>query len=339
MSRVYVVEDEQAISDIVVQYLRKEGYETRAFLRGDVALQELLKDPPDVAILDIMLPGLDGLEILKEVRKSLYFPVIFLTSRKDEIDQILGLETGADDYMTKPFSPKALMARIKALLRRVEYINAGLEQNKKREMNLRQFAVPIQQFALHARQHVMPVQQFAAPGTQQALPVRQFSMPARPFRETGDSGNVPGALQEIAEQRDPPAEPERGPVALDFCHETLERIKQFAGSMESALAIIKNSELSIQNEKQIIADYLDLLNRKLDEKSNAYDPGDLSHDSRVMLDSIKEDIGKGFHQYLLAWECAAAHIADGDESHFEEALQAVGKADEIIAAVLDRLPH
>jgi len=115
-----VVEDEKEISDIMVMYLEREGYQVTPFYRGDLALEAILQEPPDLAVLDIMLPGIDGLEILKKIRKESYLPVIFLTSRKDEVDKILGLELGADDYISKPFSPRELAARIKSLLRRVD---------------------------------------------------------------------------------------------------------------------------------------------------------------------------------------------------------------------------
>ena len=117
---IYVVEDEKDISDIIVLYLKKEGYRVKAFYNGEKALNEILEIPPHLVILDIMLPDMDGLSILRELRKKSFLPVIFLTSRKDEVDKIIGLEIGADDYISKPFSPREMVARVKSVLRRVK---------------------------------------------------------------------------------------------------------------------------------------------------------------------------------------------------------------------------
>lgn len=127
---IYLVEDEREVADTVAKYLEQEGYMAKAFYRGDDALEAIRKHPPDLAILDIMLPGIDGLNLLKEIRKSLFFPVIFLTSRKDEIDRVLGLEIGADDYMPKPFSPRELVAKVRSLFRRIEYDRKGQAETK-----------------------------------------------------------------------------------------------------------------------------------------------------------------------------------------------------------------
>lgn len=124
LNRIYVVEDEQEISDIINLYLEKNGFQVTSFQNGEEALKKLIEDPPDLALLDIMLPGRDGMEILRELRKVSNLPVIFLTSRKDELDKILGLEMGADDYIPKPFSPREMVARVKSLLRRMESYRA-----------------------------------------------------------------------------------------------------------------------------------------------------------------------------------------------------------------------
>lgn len=128
-NRVYVVEDEKDISDIITLYLEKQGFLVTSFQNGEEALKMLIEDPPDMALLDIMLPGKDGLEILRELRKVSNLPVIFLTSRKDELDKILGLEMGADDYIPKPFSPREMVARVKSLLRRMESYRAREDKN------------------------------------------------------------------------------------------------------------------------------------------------------------------------------------------------------------------
>jgi len=118
--RILVVEDEREIADFVTRYLKKAGYTVDVTDRGDDAFALILTNPPDLVILDIMLPGMDGLEVLRRMRERIYLPVILLTSKSDEADRIVGLEVGADDYIVKPFSPRELVARVKALLRRVE---------------------------------------------------------------------------------------------------------------------------------------------------------------------------------------------------------------------------
>ncbi len=118
-----IIEDEQDIIDLVLYNLRKEGFEAEGFLRGREGLADLARRPADLVLLDIMLPDTDGLELCKQLRRDTRLkdlPVIFLTARGEEIDRVLGLELGADDYVVKPFSPRELVARIKAVLRRRE---------------------------------------------------------------------------------------------------------------------------------------------------------------------------------------------------------------------------
>lgn len=118
--KILIAEDEREIADFVFRYLKKEGYRVDIKYRGDDALAMILTDPPDLVILDIMLPGMDGLEVLRRMREKIYLPVILLTSKSDETDRVVGLEMGADDYVTKPFSPRELVARVKAIFRRME---------------------------------------------------------------------------------------------------------------------------------------------------------------------------------------------------------------------------
>jgi two-component system NtrC family sensor kinase len=119
--RIYVVEDEREINDIIVRYLRNENYEVTPFYRGDTALEALISNQPDLLVLDIMLPGLDGIQILEELRKSCKLPVIIISAKKDESYRIRGFELGGDDYLTKPFSMRELVARVKSVFRRAEY--------------------------------------------------------------------------------------------------------------------------------------------------------------------------------------------------------------------------
>jgi|LGOV01.1.fsa_nt_gb DNA-binding response OmpR family regulator len=116
--RILIAEDEDKLREIILKYLNKEGYEGIGAENGEVALNLWAEKQPDCIILDVMMPKLDGFEVLKEIRESDNVPVIMLTARREEDDKIQGFEGGADDYVTKPFSPRELMVRIKALLKR-----------------------------------------------------------------------------------------------------------------------------------------------------------------------------------------------------------------------------
>jgi len=116
--RILVVDDEPAIVKQTRAYLEKDGYQVLSAQDGLGALAAARRDKPDLIILDLMLPGMDGREVCRVLRKESDIPIIMLTARSEESDQIVGLELGADDYVTKPFSPKALVARVRALLRR-----------------------------------------------------------------------------------------------------------------------------------------------------------------------------------------------------------------------------
>lgn len=119
MSRkIVVVDDEKPIADILEFNLKKEGYEVHVAYDGDDAVELIYDIQPDIVLLDIMLPGRDGMEVCREVRKKYDMPIIMLTAKDSEIDKVLGLELGADDYVTKPFSTRELIARVKANLRR-----------------------------------------------------------------------------------------------------------------------------------------------------------------------------------------------------------------------------
>ncbi|MBA2872879.1 two-component system response regulator VicR [Anoxybacillus calidus] len=116
--RILVVDDEKPIADILQFNLKKEGYEVVCAYDGEEALQKVEELTPDLILLDIMLPQKDGIEVCREVRKKYDMPIIMLTAKDSEIDKVLGLELGADDYVTKPFSTRELLARVKANLRR-----------------------------------------------------------------------------------------------------------------------------------------------------------------------------------------------------------------------------
>jgi DNA-binding response OmpR family regulator len=117
-TRVLVVEDDRTVSEVVARYLTREGYAVEEVADGSDALERALRSLPDLVVVDLMIPGLDGLEVCRRLRQAAPIPVIMLTAKSDEADRIAGLELGADDYVSKPFSPRELMARIRSVLRR-----------------------------------------------------------------------------------------------------------------------------------------------------------------------------------------------------------------------------
>ena len=118
MSTILVVDDEPIVRDVVVRYLRRDGYKTHEAATGDEARRILETTQPELVVLDVMLPGTDGLELCRWIRSRSDLPVIMLTARGEEADRIVGLELGADDYVTKPFSPRELAVRVRNVLRR-----------------------------------------------------------------------------------------------------------------------------------------------------------------------------------------------------------------------------
>ena len=120
MTQVLVVDDEPTIREIVVRYLQRDGYATLEAADGDRARELVERESPDLVVLDLMLPGTDGLDLCRWIRSRSSLPVIMLTARGEESDRIVGLELGADDYVTKPFSPRELAARVRTVLRRAE---------------------------------------------------------------------------------------------------------------------------------------------------------------------------------------------------------------------------
>ncbi len=118
MTRILIVEDEPDIASVLQDYLHHAGYETEHVADGQTALERMLAAPPDLTLLDVMLPRVDGLQVLKQARTHTLHPIIMLTARIEEIDRLVGLEAGADDYVCKPFSPREVVARVRAVLRR-----------------------------------------------------------------------------------------------------------------------------------------------------------------------------------------------------------------------------
>ncbi len=130
MSKILIVEDEVAIAELEKDYLELSGFEVEVETQGDAGLLRALKEDFDLIILDLMLPGLDGFEICRKIRETKNTPIIIVSAKKDDIDKIRGLGMGADDYMTKPFSPSEMVARVKAHLARYErLISSGMPSN------------------------------------------------------------------------------------------------------------------------------------------------------------------------------------------------------------------
>ena len=123
---ILVVEDEQAIADLVRAYLRRDGFDVVWARSGEEALEELGRHPVRLVVLDIGLPGIDGFEVCRRLRARTGVPILILSARDEEIDRVAGLEAGADDYVTKPFSPRELVARVKAILRRAAGAGSGV---------------------------------------------------------------------------------------------------------------------------------------------------------------------------------------------------------------------
>ena len=131
MSKILIIEDEEAIADLEKDYLELSGFKVEIENRGDTGLERALKEDYDMFILDLMLPGVDGFEICKRIREEKNTPILMVSAKKDDIDKIRGLGLGADDYITKPFSPSELVARVKAHLARYErLISSNVQENE-----------------------------------------------------------------------------------------------------------------------------------------------------------------------------------------------------------------
>ena len=131
MDRVLIVDDDVELCELVDEYLRPEGFEVEAVHHGEQGLQRALSRDHVLVVLDLMLPGMNGLDVLRKLRTESSLPVLILTARGDDVDRIVGLEIGADDYLPKPFNPRELLARIRAILRRVQASAAGPASGEK----------------------------------------------------------------------------------------------------------------------------------------------------------------------------------------------------------------
>jgi DNA-binding response OmpR family regulator len=133
---ILLVEDELELARIIARELKAAGYRVKHVADGETALQRFAEEPPDLVILDWMLPGVDGLQVLRRIRRSSPVPVLMLTARGEEVDRVIGLEVGADDYLTKPFGMRELLARVRALLRRIARVQQLLQADRRQDADL-----------------------------------------------------------------------------------------------------------------------------------------------------------------------------------------------------------
>lgn len=133
MPNILIVEDDERLANLTKEYMEGNGLHVEVEMDGSRAIDRIINDQPDLVVLDVMLPGVDGLTVCRKVRGKYHNPILMLTARTDDVDQVLGLEMGADDYVAKPVRPRILLARIRALLRRVENSGAEAEQAQSSE--------------------------------------------------------------------------------------------------------------------------------------------------------------------------------------------------------------
>lgn len=169
MTKVLVVEDEESFSEAISFMLRKEGFEVAVAADGHAALVEFDKGGADIVLLDLMLPGLSGTEVCREIRKRSKVPVIMVTAKDSEIDKVVGLELGADDYVTKPFSSRELIARIKAVLRRTGEVTEDHSD-----------VIEIGPIRIDVERHAVSVS-----GEQVKLPLKEFDLLLMLMRNAG----------------------------------------------------------------------------------------------------------------------------------------------------------
>ncbi len=154
---VLIIEDEQAIVDILKFNLEKEGYSVLYATDGQTGLELALSENPDLILLDVMLPRMDGFEVCKKVREKSSTPIIMLTAREEEVDKVLGLELGADDYMTKPFSIRELTARVKANLRRTSIDRAQTSQESSNSITSGELTINMERYEVSKRGKVIDI--------------------------------------------------------------------------------------------------------------------------------------------------------------------------------------
>ena len=200
---VLVVDDDPNIARLVTLYLEKENFEVRVADRGDRALEQFRQNPPDLILLDVMLPGMDGYQVLKAVRRSGNIPVIMVTARGETFDKVLCLELGADDYITKPFDGKEMTARVKAVLRRVQ----GSDEEKQTDISWPGLTVSISDYDVHyeGKKLEMPPKElevlyFLASHPNQVFTREQLLSQVWGFEFFGDSRTVDVHIKRLREK-------------------------------------------------------------------------------------------------------------------------------------------
>jgi len=191
--RVLVVEDDPRIADVLDYALKAEGYEVQKAQRGREAIEVAQRSRPDLIVLDIGLPDIDGFEVCRTLRKTSDLPVIFLTSRSDEIDRVVGLEIGGDDYMVKPFSPRELLARIKAVRRRHDrVVPISPETRSESELRYGSLRIDLEKFRVTSgsREVVLTAQEFKLLELLVRHPGRVFTREQVLNRAWGEGGLV-----------------------------------------------------------------------------------------------------------------------------------------------------
>jgi len=149
MQHILIVEDEIKIAKLIEDYLKNAGYGVTVQNRGDKVIPMVKNNPLDLILLDVMLPGMDGLDVCREIRKYSNIPIIMITARIEEIDRIIGFEIGADDYICKPFSPREVVARVKAILRRV-YVNTDGKQTPGKKIVFESLVLDVETYQVTA---------------------------------------------------------------------------------------------------------------------------------------------------------------------------------------------
>lgn len=160
LQKILLVEDDEKLAKLVQQYLTQSGYDVLIENRGDTAINVINQYQPDLLILDITLPGKDGLSICKEIRPSFVQPILILTAKDEDFDQVLGLEFGADDYVIKPAEPRVLLARIRALLRRTPILSSPIEANESLEFGRLRIDMPSRTVTLDKEKIVLTSHEF-----------------------------------------------------------------------------------------------------------------------------------------------------------------------------------
>ena len=157
MKKVLLIDEDPGIIEVLKLYFEKEGYSTSVCMQGDKAIAAFNVSRPDIIILDLMLPGMDGYDICKEIRKTSDVPIIMLTARTDTLDKVVGLELGADDYVQKPFEPKELLARVKAVLRRTGRSEASPEKKEEESVETGSEVISYPGFSVDKVKYVVTV--------------------------------------------------------------------------------------------------------------------------------------------------------------------------------------